>query len=166
MKQFLKAMTFVRISEGGTNYDPDDRGGLTNHGISQKQYPNLDIVNLKQSEAVEIYYRDYWLKNFCNELPRPLATVIFDSSVNCGVYSAGKWLQAMCNLKGSDLKIDGIIGNKTLSSTLNHDPVVLTAGVFAYRLQRYTGLLKRDPAQYKFVRGWMDRSANLIFYVL
>lgn len=166
LERFTKAMTFVQISEGGTNDDPDDRGGLTNYGISQKQYPDLDITNLKQSDALKIYYEDYWLKNHCESFQEPLATVIFDTSVNCGVYSTGRWLQDTCNRKGSVLMVDGVIGSKTLAAAMKHDPQKLMAGVLAYRLNRYSRLLDHDHDQYRFIRGWINRVADLIFYVL
>ena len=165
-ERFKKAMYFVEISEGGTNSDPDDRGGLTKFGISQKQYPHLDIANLTIYSAYEIYYNDYWLKNRCNSMPEQLAIVMFDSSVNCGQVSAAKWLQKTLNLKGSELKVDGIIGNKTIAAVNMNKPLTSVSGIAAYRLERYCKLLKKDHKQYKFVRGWIDRVSRLLFYVI
>ena len=48
--------------EGGYVFDPDDLGGETNWGISKRQYPDLDIKSLTREDAIDIYYKDYWLK--------------------------------------------------------------------------------------------------------
>ena len=163
---FNKAMYFVEISEGGTNNDPDDRGGLTNHGISEKQYPNIDIENLSADSARQIYYNDYWLKNKCNLMREQLAIFMFDSSVNCGAESAARWLQKTLNMKGAELEVDDIIGTVTITAANMYNPMTLVSGVAAYRLDRYCNLLKKDHKQYKFVRGWIDRVSRLLFYII
>ena len=35
--------------------DPDDPGGLTKYGIDQRSHPNVDIRNLTEEEAKDIY---------------------------------------------------------------------------------------------------------------
>lgn len=48
--------------EGGdkiTN-DPNDPGGLTKFGISQRSHPLVEIKNLSLRQAEEIYRNDYW----------------------------------------------------------------------------------------------------------
>ena len=165
-KNFDIAMYFVEISEGGTNNDPDDRGKFTNFGISEKQYPNLDIAGLTINSAKEIYYNDYWIKNKCNNMPKELAIVMFDSGVNCGVSSAAKWLQNSINNMGTDLAVDGIIGPITLSYINNNNYMRIAVAILAHRLKRYSRLIKIDPVQYKFVRGWINRVADLMIYIL
>ena len=49
--------------EGGYVHDPTDLGGETNFGIAKRFYPDVDIKNLTEDGAKEIYKRDYWDKN-------------------------------------------------------------------------------------------------------
>ena len=85
INDFDIAFEFVLKWEGGLSEDPNDPGGLTKYGISQKAYPHLDIKNLTVYNAKEIYYKDYWLKSGCDELVPPMDLIVFNCSVNCGV---------------------------------------------------------------------------------
>ena len=79
-------------STGGLVNDPDDPGGLTKWGISQRAYPKLDIKNLTQADAEFIYYRDYWRPCGAEALPWPLQLCHFDAAVNHGRGRARKFL--------------------------------------------------------------------------
>lgn len=57
-----QAIARVLQEEDGYVYNPIDKGGETNYGISKRWYPNLDIKNLTVTQASKIYYQDYWLK--------------------------------------------------------------------------------------------------------
>lgn len=166
MDSFEKAMQFIYKSEGGTNSDPLDRGGFTQFGIAQKQYPDIDLVYITREDADLIYMEDYWFKNRCDNLPYPLNIVVMDSSVNCGVSSTAKWLQSCCNRCGSKLLLDGIIGSRTLAEVSKYNERTLLEGIIAYRLERYTTLIKRYPKQVKFIRGWVRRVSDLLYYVM
>jgi len=163
---FLKAMSFVEQSEGGTNFDPLDRGGFTKFGISAKTYPDLDIKNLTLYEARWLYYDDFWLRNRCGEFREEVSTVLFDSSVNCGVSSAARWIQQSCNLKSGNLVVDGIIGSATVATANRNIHYSLIQGIVAYRLQRYSDLLRKHPEQKKYIRGWIKRVSHLLLYVM
>lgn len=162
--KFDKAFNFVIISEGGTNNDPLDRGGLTNFGISQKQYPHLDIENITLDQARNIYYTDYWYKNKCYMMSSELAIVLFDSSVNCGQYAAAKWIQRACNKFGSNLVIDGIIGSRTCLEIIKYHPNSLLDLVISERLRRYIDLIEDYPEQIRFIKGWIRRVSFLLDY--
>lgn len=73
--------------------DPDDPGGLTKWGISQRAYPALDIRNLTQQEAEAIYYRDYWRPCGAQALEWPLSLIHFDAAVNSGLSRAKRFLK-------------------------------------------------------------------------
>lgn len=90
---FDTALAFVLAREGGLVDNPNDPGGLTNLGISQRQYPNVDIRHLTVAQAGALYRRDYWLPAGCDRLPDAPALVVFDSAVNCGVPRALEWLR-------------------------------------------------------------------------
>ena len=111
MDTFSHAIQFILQAEGGYVNDPTDRGGETNFGISKRAYPDLDIKNLSLNDAENIYFKDYWLKAKCNELPPQMAIVVFGSAVNHGVTRAIKLLQQTLKVE-----VDGIIGQQTLAA--------------------------------------------------
>lgn len=165
-EHFVHALKFVLISEGGLNTDVVDRGGLTKYGISQKAYPELDIINLTKDDARKIYYFDYWVKQNCEKFGQKLGTFIFDSSVNCGRSRTGKWLQEIINLKVNILKVDGVIGQKTVTATsvLSEDEILL--GMVGKRVKHYSDVIRNYPDQYKMIAGWNNRVGDLLFYLI
>lgn len=90
---FQQAIKFVLKWEGGYVDNPNDPGGETNFGISKRAYPHLDIKNLAEEQAKEIYHRDYWVKVGCIEIAHPLDIVVFDTAVNLGVSRALEFLK-------------------------------------------------------------------------
>ena len=52
---FTEAVSVVFKHEGGYVNDRNDPGGETNMGISKRAYPDLDIKNLTQDDAAEIF---------------------------------------------------------------------------------------------------------------
>lgn len=147
MASFDLAMAFVLRWEGGLVDDPRDPGGLTNHGISQRAYPALDIRALTREQVVEIYRRDYWAAARCEEMPAPMGLVIFDSAVNQGVKMAAKCLQ-----RSVGVRADGVLGPATMEAairTWGQSPERLLRDVCYHRLMHYTGL-----------PGWGDWGTN------
>lgn len=87
--EFKHALSFVLKIEKGFVNDKYDPGGKTKYGISQKAYPDLDIEHLELSQAIEIYYIDYWKKAGCHEItPEYARLAVFDCAVNQGVFLA------------------------------------------------------------------------------
>lgn len=119
MTAFDRALQLVLRHEGGLVDNPKDPGGLTNFGISQRAYPKLDIRNLTQADAAEIYRRDYWEKIHGDELPAPLAIALFDTAVNVG------WPRAILMLQESlGVTVDGNIGPQTLAACARPEALV------------------------------------------
>src|SRR3990167_11517248 len=111
MTAFDQALAFVLEWEGGLVSDPNDAGGLTNHGISQRPYPDLAIAALTRDDVVAIYARDYWAPIRGDELPAPLALVVFDSAVNQGVSRA-----IVCLQRALGVADDGELGPVTMEA--------------------------------------------------
>jgi len=90
---FDKIINFSLRWEGGSKItrDPGDPGGTTKWGISQKAYPDLDIEQLTEEQAKEIYKRDYWDEVAMGHYD-DLDMCAFDTAVNCGVGRVKRWL--------------------------------------------------------------------------
>lgn len=142
--------------EGGLNDHPKDPGGITKWGICLKAYPSLGregIINLTREQAVEIYERDYWQACHCDQLPPPLATLVFDCAVNQGVPTAIRLLQ-----RALKLKEDGKIGYQTLKIANTRSPRYVCVEYAARRAVRY-GMLKTFS---DFGLGWMRRLMTVL----
>lgn len=91
---FWRCIAFVFESEGGLSEDPNDKGGTTKYGISQRAYPNLDIKNLTRQQAELIYRADYWHASGADQQPWPLCLIVLDTAVLHGVWRATAWLKS------------------------------------------------------------------------
>ena len=139
-----------------------DRGGPTKFGISRRSYPELDIVNLTLQGATEIYKRDFWDKLRLGEVEdEDFSQEIFEQSVNFGTRIAARFTQRALLTAGKTVKIDGIIGSETIKA-LNSCRDLLVKEIVLKRLNclqldRYWSIVKRDPSQRRWMRGWVKR---------
>jgi lysozyme family protein len=137
--RFLAFLPFIFKWEGGYDNDPDDPGGETKYGIDKRSHPTVDIKALTKAGATEIYWREYWQKNECEDLPAKVGEVYFNACVNCGAGRAKKLLH-----------------------TLTFKSVVRGAGKFLDEQEAfYRRLVAAKPDLKKFQRGWLNRTADL-----
>ncbi len=150
MSAFGTAVEFVLEEEGNgiVSNDPQDPGGLTKWGISQRAYPGLNIRNLTREDAIAIYRKDYWNKCRCGEMPDPLAIVLFDTSVDQGVGHATRILQ-----QGLDVVADGVIGALTMAAIQNTPAGQIVSEFVARRCLAYA----LNPGVMRFGLGWYRR---------
>lgn len=145
--------------EGGYVNNPNDRGGETKYGISKRQYPLLSIKNLTVGQARAIYKQDYWDKLRLDKVTSPgIAKELFDTGINMGVTKAIFILQESLNYLGHTLKIDGIIGPVTLGSVNKYKyPKDLLKVLNGVQFMYYYNIVKKNPNQKVFSRGWLKR---------
>ena len=140
-KKFLEALKFVFEKEGGFVDDPDDQ--RTNLGVTQDAYnaynksigePLKDVKNITKGEAIQLYYKDYWLASGCNKLSKTnpaLAELHFDSYVMHNPPTANDFLQK------SGGNIDKYIDA---------------------RIEHHKDEVKKKPNKAKFLPGWLNRA--------
>lgn len=180
MSQFDDAIEFVLRNEQGYVNHPMDKGGPTNYGITLKtlcKYRKVkkltfkDVKTLKVSEAKEIYKVLYWDKlniDFSHYYHRntDLDVLLLDQAVNRGVKPAVRQLQKIL-----DLKTDGIVGANTRSAFLN---LMISSNKkdCSFELKYiqasqhfYLRLVKRKPNQMVFLKGWINRTHEMLNYV-
>ena len=160
-EMFTYAFDELMKLEGEYVNDPDDPGGQTNWGISKRSYPDLDIAALTRSQAKEIYRRDYWdsiwLDHVINDF---IAAEIFEQGVNMGPATAIENAQRACNYLGEKLKVDGVMGVKTLYAVNQQSGkgvAALLKVLNALQFQRYLKLVTDKPKMAKYARGWLAR---------
>lgn len=159
MADFRPAFEFLIEHEGGTVNDPDDPGGLTRWGISQRSYPDLDIASLTQEDAAQIYQRDFWQPQpYCQIDDQNLANKVFDMSVNMGTHQATILLQRSLNGCGQVVVADGRFGPLTLTAVNTTSPDALLDELRENMGKFYYTLVAQRPSNQKYLNGWMKRA--------
>ena len=149
-----KAFDILMEFEGGSQIVsiPVDKGGLTKYGISQAAYPNLNIEELTETTAREIYSTDYWNTASCSKLKPELQYVHFDTAVNMGVVAAIKILQ-----EAGGVEADGVFGPETSAKS---ESVSLTEYLLL-RQWRDDDIVIHRQDQIVFMGGWKNRNHTL-----
>ncbi|MEN2997548.1 MAG: glycosyl hydrolase 108 family protein [Brevinematia bacterium] len=158
-KRFTRFFEDILKHEGGYVNHPADKGGETKYGISKRAYPNLDIKNLTKEQAMEIYYRDYWIKSNANEIAEysfQIATKYCDIAINMGISTARMLLRNALKTVGIDTS-DIISGVKQAVEQGKKD--VLLMALKQEQIQRYYSIVSRNPTQEVFLKGWLRRAS-------
>lgn len=164
MDNFSRCFAFTLGAEGGFTDNAADPGNWTGgavgqgalhgtkFGISAAAYPGLDIANLTEQTAEDIYRRDYYAPLQGDAMALALAMVAFDAAVNAGLRRAVTWLQ-----QAAGEPVDGVMGPATLAALAQGNPVLLAREALVRRLDFYTRL----PAWANFGLGWARRIVAL-----
>lgn len=137
-----------------------DKGGLTKWGIDQRSHPKVQIASLTLEQAANIYQTEYWDKAKCDDMPSAIALVHFDTCVNTGIHQAGLFLQ-----RAVGATADGIVGPNTLAmmnkavKEVGEKEVALR--IAEQRKKFYYALVEEEPADAKFLDGWLNRTADV-----
>lgn len=163
---FKLALDFTFKWEGGLSNDPNDYGGLTNFGVTEKAYlswnnrSSNDVTKITKDEAAEFYYECYWIEAKCERMYLPLAVVQFDSAVNFGVKGSIMFLQDCLAVK-----MDGVWGKNTEARFLANNNLK-TAIKYVERREDYRyKRVQEDQSQKKFLQGWLNRDEDLLKYI-
>lgn len=155
---FIDSLKFVLLEEGGlSDRSPeDDPGGLTNLGITQGtldgyrvQHPEFpeSVRELTRDQATAIYHDLYWDTCRCDEMPPPVAFVVFNAAVQSGPVRSAKLLQ-----KALGVTQDGIVGQMTLSAAAK-DPRNNVRNILREQMLFEVGLANWETNK----RGWTGR---------
>lgn len=160
MTAFQQALKHTLKWEGGDKFtdDPNDPGGSTKFGISQRAFPDLDIPNLTYPQAERIYLEHYWLPLNCEavSLVDPvLAMKLFDMGVNLGVRRGAKIFQAAVQTLSPGIAVDGHIGPETLTA-LSYVDIPTVKELIGVRLENYYRSLDNP----RFLKGWLNRAED------
>jgi len=154
----------ILVNEGGYTNNAADKGGETKYGITAATAKSNgytgSISELPQNVAINIYRLNYWAKIKGDELPKKTAFLAFDFAVNAGTARAAVQLQAAINKCGGGLKIDGIVGKKTIAAAAVAADILPYA--FAGQVLNYYASLGQWST---FGRGWTRRVANNLLFL-
>jgi len=154
---FTYCLSQVLKFEGGMVDDPNDPGGRTAYGIAERSHPAAWRNGTPtKEEAALLYKKHYWDSARCGELPNMLCLAVFDSCVNQGVRTAGKFLQRA--IARPDVYEDGFIGDKTIAAAAAHpDKKALLRDFTTFRIKHYSDL----PHFTIYWKGWTRRAIEV-----
>lgn len=188
--KFSYAYAFTAKAEGGFSDDKNDRGGATGFGVSLAFLKSLaansrDNAKLKElgvllpvtresiealtsSQARDILKYEFWDKPKFEVFPKRIACCLFDMAVNHGTSRSIKLAQKGYNATignfGAKLAVDGVMGAQTTTALMQESDVLLS-NIIEARWAFYEAIMKNDPSQETFRRGWRNRCTNLSKYL-
>jgi lysozyme family protein len=140
-----------------------DGGGVTKYGIDQRSHPDIDIKNLTEEQAREIYWLKYWLAAEADAMPPGWGEVLADIRINGG--NGPMMAQRAINALGRipPLALDGKIGPVSIEAMKQAGPEGLKRLLW-FRDSRYRTLASK-PGQIRFLQGWLNRDNDLRAYL-
>lgn len=150
MADFSKSLARVIKHEGGYKLvnDPNDPGGRTFAGISERHNPDWDgwriigrsakprITRALRAAVRERYFTRYWEAVGLSDLKdQRVADILFSTAVLSGVYRARQMLPIASE--------PGAAANMTV-----------------LRIAHYAELVSRRPALSRYFKGWVNRALN------
>jgi lysozyme family protein len=175
MKNIETELDVLIGKEGAYSNNPNDSGGETIWGITKAVADAFGYVGAMQGmtkdQAKEIYRKRYWSQpNFDKvfTINPNIAGCLFDTGVNMGTNTPGKFLQRALNvLNGNgtlypDVGVDGAIGAMTLSALNKFLQLrkqdgenVLLRMLNAQKTLRYMEISENNHTQETFTYGWI-----------
>ena len=149
-----------RDADGYADFDLDFDGDIDKH----------DIRKLTIEDAVYLYHEHFWKPLDADSFPEPIGEMLFDQGVNGGNHAARKLLQRAVNAGLADLslptiKVDGALGPMTrasLKTVVQRLGVDYLAEDFREAVRaRYRAIVRNDPSQRRFLRGWLNRADKI-----
>ncbi|MBN9444399.1 glycoside hydrolase family 108 protein [Bosea sp. (in: a-proteobacteria)] len=158
-QNYARALSRVLVHEGGYSNHPEDPGGATMKGVTQRVYDayrdrrglkRQSVRMIDESELQEIYRRQFWNVVKGDKLPAGFDYIVMDGAVHSGPSQSVKWLQRALGT----VKVDGVIGEATLAAVEEHpDHDQLIAATLSRRL----AFLKALKTWKTFKGGWSSR---------
>lgn len=191
MDKFDIAQDFTARWEGGLSDDKADKGGLTHWGVSltfltdfSRDYDNrrflhdlgvhplpvtrATIRNLDTQQARAIFKCEFWDPLILDDMPVQMGVLLYDAAVNAGRRQSVKLAQRgynACVLHGVPLAVDGIFGPLTRAALKQNNIENVRQAICTARENFYKEIVRKNPSQDVFLKGWLNRVADLRRYV-
>ena len=159
--------------EGGDKYTEvrNDRGGATKYGITlntlkalhyDKNYDGkvdkTDVKLLTEKDFEKIFKEKFWVKWKGDEIKnQSVANILVD-----WVWGSGKW-GIIIPQRVLGVKADGVVGEKTIEALNKADQYKFFNIIWNERKKFFENIVKRDPSQKKFLKGWLNRLNDFKF---
>lgn len=156
--------------EGGFVNDKVDKGGATNMGITLSTWrqvgydkdkdgdideADIKLLNKDDFKPVLEQYWDRWKADQIEN--QSIANILVD-----WVWGSGKWgIVIPQRLMG--LTADGIVGAQTLAKINSANQQELFTTLFNARVKFLNDIVKNNPSQIRFIKGWLNRLNDFKF---
>lgn len=152
--------------DGEITDHPDDPGGRTRWGVTERDYPELWEDGPPSRTDARTLYRDVYYRHkrvLAHKVDDPtVAAYLADTAFNQGQPTAARVLQRACVLLGHDISVDGWVGSETLEAANSIDPGRLLHAMIYYRSAHHVGLAEDDEDFRSFVYGWLRRDYDIL----
>lgn len=180
-EHFLAAWSATGRAEGGYVDNPNDKGGRTNHGITEQVARAHGYTghmrDLPKEVATRIAYEQYWQIIRLDDVAQislAIALEMFDSAFLCGQATVVTWLQRCLNVANRqerdypDIRVDGLMGRLTIASLrafinkrgMNGETAMLNA-LNGLQSAHFTTIAERREANEEFWFGWQLNRVRL-----
>lgn len=158
---------FILKWEGGFVDDPLDRGGATNKGITIGTFRNFygknatveQLKHITDEQWLHIFKSGYWDKWKADDIEnQSIADIVVDWAWASGTVTSIKQVQKILGVA-----VDGIVGNDTLTAINIAGQRSLFVKIHSRRIEFVENIVKRDPSQARFLKGWKNRINSLTF---
>ena len=172
MADVTKLAPYILKWEGGFVDHKADKGGATNMGVTigtwrQNGYDkdgdgDIDVIDLKLLTKQDVINRilkpHYWDRWKADQIiSQPIANILVD-----WVWGSGKWgIIIPQRLLG--VESDGVVGQQTIMAVNKQSPADLFARINTARLTFLNDIVKNNPSQRVFLKGWINRLNDLKF---
>ncbi len=172
MAQIEVLAPFILSWEGGFSNHPADRGGTTNKGVTIATWRaqgydkngdgKIDVEDLKMltdEDVINVVMKPhYWNRWKADRIrSQSVANILVDWVWGSGAHG----ITGVQKLLG--VKVDGIVGEKTLAALNAQEPKLLFARIKKERVVFIQRIVSRRPSQKVFEKGWLKR-LNCINY--
>jgi lysozyme family protein len=186
----MQKKTFDELFDGVIKHEgyyakvEGDRGGETYMGVARNLHPDWEgweYIDAYKETYGEIKWnfkidvpeltqlvKDFYQKTFYEKFRidgishGSLQEIIFDWCVNSGRWGARGVQRVLNQSFDADLKMDGIIGNQTLSVINSCEPRTLFIAIHRARVRYYHSIAKKGK-NHLFLEGWLKRIGAIEF---
>lgn len=168
MADYKKLIPIIKKWEGTFVNHPLDKGGCTNSGITIGTYRAYfgktktcnDLKKMSENEWGYIFKTGYWNKwkaDLINN--QSIANLLVDWVWGSGSYGI-KYPQQVLGVTA-----DGVVGPKTLAAINNYpNQKELFEKLWNRRKKHFEDIVKKNPNQKVFLKGWLRRIADFKYF--
>jgi lysozyme family protein len=161
MADYKVLVPIIKRFEGGWSNHPNDRGGCTNSGVTISTYRAYygksktcnDLKKMTESQWNAIFIQRYWVKWLGDRISsQSIANLLVDWFWTSGVYGI-KYPQQVLGVTA-----DGVVGPKTIAAINNYpNQKELFQKLWNRRKKHFEDIVKKNPSQKVFLKGWLNR---------